>query len=60
MATTKFSDDVVTCAFKNPDGSLALVIANVSDTDLPVSVRRDGVATAVPMPAHSIATVIFA
>ena len=59
VATTKFSEDVVTCAFKNPDGTLVLVVANISDTELPVAVRRDGVATPVPMPAHSIATVIF-
>ena len=59
VATTKFSDDVAACAFKNPDGTLVLVVANLCDTDLPVAVRCNGVATSVPMPAHSIATVIF-
>ncbi len=59
IATTKYSDQLHTCAFENPDGTHILVIANTSGEDQPTVVRYNNEATAVPMPAHSIATVLF-
>ncbi len=59
IATTTFDDAIRACAFENPDGSLVLVIVNVGDDELPAVVRHENVCTSVPMPAHSIATVLL-
>ncbi len=59
IATTKYCDDIKTCAFENPDGSLVTVIANVSDGELPAVVRHNDVCTEITLPAHSIVTVLL-
>lgn len=59
IATTKYSDDVQVCAFENPNGEIVLVIANISDDQLPAVVRHNDVCTNIDMPAHSIITVII-
>ena len=59
IATTKFSDSIQTCAFENPDGSLVVIVANISGDELPAVIRHEGICTSLPMPAHSIATVLL-
>ncbi len=59
IATTKFSDNIAVCAFENPNGEIVLVIENLSANELPAVVRYNDTCTSVPMPAHSIATVIL-
>ena len=59
IATTKYSDMIQTCAFQNPDGGIVVVIANLSGDEHPAVVRHNGECTGVPMPAHSIATVLL-
>ena len=59
IATTKYSDTMQACAFENPDGSLVLILANISDRSLPATVRHNDVCTGFTMPAHSIATVLL-
>ena len=59
IATTKYSDMIQACAFENPDGSLVLILANISDSSLPANVRHNDVCTGFTMPAHSIATVLL-
>jgi glucosylceramidase len=46
-------------AFKNPDGSVVLVVANRANDDLPVTLNVDGKrTTAVTLPAHSFNTFV--
>lgn len=59
VATTKYHDYIQAIAFKNPDGSIALVVMNLSDHTLPAVVRRNEVCTNIPLEAHSIMTVLL-
>lgn len=53
------SDMMQACAFENPDGSLVLILANISDISFPATVRHNDVCTGFTMPAHLIATVLL-
>ena len=59
IATTKYSEDIQVCGFKNPDGGTAVVIANVSDRDQEPVIRHKDICTSLSMEPHSIATVII-
>ena len=59
IATTKYCEQIHTCAFKNPDGKIVLVMMNVSNNDMPAVVRYNDVCTTVNLEPHSIATVIM-
>ena len=59
IATTRYNKNILTTAFKNPDGSIVLVMMNVSDRALPAVVRYNGVCTSAPLEPHSIATVLL-
>lgn len=57
IATTKYTKQIYTCAFRNPDGTLIAVLVNTADHELPAFIRlHDGV-TPIQLPAHSIMTV---
>ncbi len=59
IATTKYHEKLHVCAFKNPDGSIAAVIINTADREMPVVVRHEDVCTRFYLEPHSIATVII-
>ena len=59
IATTKYTDNISVCGFKNPDGSIVLVMYNLSDYSLPVVMRHKGVCTKIEMEAHSAMTVLI-
>ena len=59
VATTKYTDKLETVGFKNPDGSLILIIMNGSDIEQPAIIRNKDVCTKVTLAAHSIITVIL-
>ncbi len=59
VATTKYCEQLYTIAFKNPDGSLVLIVMNTDDNELPVIVRHNDVCTSLTLEAHSIMTVIL-
>ena len=59
ISTTKYTDKLSVCGFKNPDGSTAVIIANMSDDLMPVVIRREGVCTRVDLEAHGIQTLLF-
>jgi glucosylceramidase len=46
-------------AFRNPDGSLVLVLVNSDGRERPVSVRWQGLATSVRMERQSVATLVW-
>lgn len=52
-------DRLLTTAFLNPDGSIAVVVMNASDQAQPFSVWIDGVAAPTESAPHSIMTVVL-
>ncbi|RKP48883.1 glucosylceramidase [Cohnella endophytica] len=59
VGSSKFTDKLETTAFKNTDGTLALVVLNRTDEDIAYIVRnRDEIAETV-IPAHAIQTLLF-
>lgn len=59
VATTRYHRNIVTTAFKNPDGSIVLVMMNITERALPAVVRHNNVCTSVPLDPHSIVTVLL-
>ncbi len=52
-------DRLLTTAFVNPDGSIAVIVMNSSEKDQPFSVWIKGDAAATVSPARSIATIVI-
>lgn len=59
IMTTCYTDGLETVAFRNPDGTIALVILNKGHEDLPVYLRENGEGFGLTAEAHSIKTVLF-
>lgn len=59
IATTKYCEQIYTVAFKNPDGSIALIMMNTANREMPAVIRHCDVCTKVMMEPHSIMTVIL-
>lgn len=59
VATTKFSKDIYTCAFVNPDGEKVVFLMNTLDEEVSVNLRYNGECTAIMLPAHSASTALF-
>ena len=59
IATTKYHESIHTVAFKNPDGTIALVVLNAADVEMPILVRHNDVCTRIEMESHSIMTVLL-
>ncbi|SDR67819.1 glycoside hydrolase family 30 protein [Opitutus sp. GAS368] len=51
-------DTLETTAFRNPDGSIAVVVLNTTDQDQPFNLQLDGGVAAAASPAHSIITLM--
>lgn len=56
IAFTKYTDKLEVTAMKNQDGSIAVVMLNRNEHDLPVVVRIEGRTTEFVVPKNSIAT----
>ncbi|MDB6019146.1 MAG: glycosyl hydrolase [Pedosphaera sp.] len=52
-------DNLMTTAFLNPDGKVAVVVLNVSDNEQPFSLWLKGQGAKTTSPAHSIMTLIY-
>jgi glucosylceramidase len=52
-------DDLLTTAFVNPDGTIAVVVMNSSAADQPFYLWMNGKAAQTGSPAHSIETFVF-
>lgn len=59
IATTRYMDDIYTCAFKNPDNSIVVVILNAQDEERTVCIRHNSYVTPIEVKAHSIITLIM-
>lgn len=58
LGTTRFTDALYTCAFRNPDGSIVIVVLNPTDDGHQVVFRHQKKNTVYQMPAHAMATVV--
>lgn len=59
VAATASRSQLLTTAFRNPDGQLVVVVMNQSDKPTDYSLWINGKAAAASAPAHSIATIIL-
>jgi len=59
IGTTKYCEQILATGFKNPDGSLALVVQNSADCDMRITIRHNDVCTALDLEAHSIITALL-
>jgi len=59
IASSSMTDDLLTTAFLNPDGSIAVVVMNSTDKEQPFFLWCDGQAAKAVSPAHSIQTLVF-
>lgn len=56
---SKYTDKLEVTSFKNTDLSIAVVIMNRSDRDMPVNLRYNGNIARTQIGAHSITTLVF-
>ncbi len=59
VASSAYDSDVETVAFKNPDGTVAVVLLNRTDHDLPCILRMSDCVTETLLTAHSIMTALI-
>jgi glucosylceramidase len=58
VIASSMHDDLATTAFKNQDGSIAVVVMNASEKEIPFRLWIDGEAAATNSPARSIITLV--
>lgn len=58
VASSSTVDTLETTAFRNTDGSIAVVVLNTTDQDQPFSLKLDSGGAAALSPAHSIVTLV--
>lgn len=59
IATTRYTSDVETVGFLNPDGSRVTVVLNRSEKDVEITLIEGGVGVNEQVKSHSITTYIF-
>lgn len=59
IASTVYTDRLETTAFRNPDGTIACVLLNRTESDLPVNLRICGQFAYMLIPRESITTLII-
>ncbi|CAH0121585.1 hypothetical protein PAE9249_04116 [Paenibacillus sp. CECT 9249] len=59
IGCTKYTDKLETTAFKNSDGTIALVILNRTDDNLSYCLRYNGDVAEGSIPGHAIQTLLF-
>jgi len=58
IISSSMVDNLMTTAFLNPDGKIAVVVLNLSDKEQPFSLWLEGKAAKTTSPAHSIMTLV--
>lgn len=59
IATTKWTEELNVCAFKNPNGEIVVVLINTTDKDLPAVLRFNDKFSEINVLGHSIMTVLL-
>jgi glucosylceramidase len=59
IGSSRYTDQLETVAFRNPDGQIAVVILNRGDVELPYFLRTQGELAQGAIPAHAIQTLLI-
>lgn len=59
VGSSKYTEKLQTTAFRNPDGTIAVVVLNKTDEEVPYILRNREEIAEASIPAHSIQTVLF-
>lgn len=60
VASSKYTDKLEVTAFKNTDGTVAVVVLNRTDEELPYALRsQDATTASCTIPAHAIQTLLY-
>ena len=59
IGSSKWTEDIETVAFKNPDGSVVAIVLNRTEKDLPFNLNINGTMTEAVSEARSISTFII-
>lgn len=59
IGSSKWTQQIETVSFKNPDGSVITIILNSQEDDVKIKLRMNGVIVESKIEAHAIATYIF-
>lgn len=59
IGSSKWTPNIDTVSFKNPDGSIVTIVLNSKDDDIKINLRLKGKIVESKIEAHSIATYIF-
>jgi len=57
--SSSYTEALDSCAFKNPDGEIVLVVMNTASTSKNLIVRREGCIHKTEMPPHTISTFVI-
>jgi len=60
IGCTKYTDKLETTAFRNTDGTIAVVVLNRTDESVPFTLRNNDELAETSIPAHAIQTLLFA
>lgn len=59
VLSTRYTDQIETAAFLNPDGERVVILLNRTDNPVTVALREAGVGASVTMEAHTIRTFVY-
>ncbi|MBR2460818.1 MAG: glucosylceramidase [Clostridia bacterium] len=59
ISFSSYTEDLDTCAFKNPDGTVVVVVMNPTNIEKKLILRKDGCIYRTELAPHSIATYII-
>ena len=59
IGSSKWSQEIETVSFKNPDGSIVTVVLNATDNDLDFNIVLNGKIITAKAEKHSVATYVF-
>jgi glucosylceramidase len=57
IMTSTYTDDLEVLAFRNPDGSIPVILFNPTEKDIPMNLRIEGEGVSLEVPANSIFTI---
>ena len=59
IATSLYTNKIDAVAFKNPDGKIIVVAANLTDNKMPLNVRLDKQLIKTALDPHSVKTFVY-
>lgn len=59
IGSSKYTDKLETTAFRNTDGTIAVIVMNRTDNLLPFTLNCQGLVAETTIPAHAIQTLLF-